>query len=298
MAFTLKEPMPPLWIMYPHISRFSIGWRMGYGEGYKNDFWQWFDSLASHEQMQYKEMFPAPKVWRGIYNENDDFGNYEDFYYEGIDVWNKDGARQYSREKLTDEYDAQKALEFVFFWKPQNNAVNESCLGQWRASEFTVNTGEYCCAEQYMMAEKARLFKDEEIRGEIMSSADPKAMKALGKKVKNFDQAVWDKVNYAVVLNGNYHKFSQNKAMREYLLSTGNKVLVEASPLDSIWGIGLGRENEKARNPETWRGKNLLGFALMEVRDEIRRVYKHYDKIHWGENSRNIGKDAVWKYRR
>lgn len=67
----------------------------------------------------------------------------------------------------------------------------------------------------------------------------------------------------------------------DYLLSTGNRVLAEASPMDTIWGIGLGNENEKAQNPNTWRGQNLLGFALMEVRDEIKTVYKNYDKIAW-----------------
>ncbi|MDR1069178.1 MAG: NADAR family protein, partial [Gracilibacteraceae bacterium] len=88
-------------------------------------------------------------------------------------------------------------------------------------------------------------------------------------------------VKYSIVLSGNYYKFSQNKEMREYLLSTGNRVLVEASPMDTIWGIGFGKDNEKAYDPNAWRGKNLLGFALMEVRDEIRNVYKNYDKINW-----------------
>jgi ribA/ribD-fused uncharacterized protein len=134
-----------------------------------------------------------------------------------------------------------------------------------------------------MMAEKARLFGDEEICGLIKESKDPREMKALGKKVRNFDQTVWDKIKYSIVLNGNYYKFSQNGKIRDYLLSTGNKILAEASPIDAIWGIGLGKKNEKAYNPGTWRGENLLGFALMEVRDEIRNVYKNCDKINWKE---------------
>jgi ribA/ribD-fused uncharacterized protein len=280
MNFTIKEPMPPLWIMHPHISRYSIGWRMGYGEGYKDDFWNWFESLTNIEQELYKEMFPAPKLWRGIYN--DDY-NPEDYECETIQLWNKNGMRQYNRKELMDGYDANKKNEFVFFWKPQNEAINESCLGQWQLSIFTVDIDEYSCAEQYMMAEKARLFKDEEVCSSIMESKDPKEMKALGKKVKNFDQTIWDKVKYSIVLNGNYYKFSQNEKIRNYLVSTGNKILVEASPMDTIWGIGLGKENEKAYNPNTWKGKNLLGFALMEVRDEIRNVYKNYDKINWEE---------------
>ena len=100
-------------------------------------------------------------------------------------------------------------------------------------------------------------------------------MKALGRKVRNFDPQVWDKLKYSIVLNGNYYKFTQNKEMMDFLLSTGDKILVEASPVDTIWGIGLGKENEKAKNVAMWRGKNLLGFALMEVRDEIRKVYQN-----------------------
>jgi hypothetical protein len=125
------------------------------------------------------------------------------------------------------------------------------------------------------MAEKARLFGDEEMREEIMNTSDPKLMKALGRKVRNFDPEVWDKVKYSIVLNGNYYKFTQNKEMMDFLLSTGDKILVEASPMDAIWGIGFGKENEKAYNIASWRGQNLLGFALMEVRDEIRKVYQN-----------------------
>ena len=126
-----------------------------------------------------------------------------------------------------------------------------------------------------MMTQKACLLEDEEIAKEIMNTSDPKLMKALGRRVRNFDSEVWDKVKYSIVLNGNYYKFTQNKAMMNFLLSTGDKILVEASPLDTIWGIGLGKDNEKAQNISTWRGKNLLGFALMEVREEIRKLYQN-----------------------
>ena len=126
-----------------------------------------------------------------------------------------------------------------------------------------------------MMAEKARLFGDKEVEKEIMNTSDPKLMKALGRKVRNFDPQVWDKVKYSIVLNGNYYKFTQNKEMMDFLLSTGDKILVEASPMDTIWGIGLSKDNEKSQNIAAWRGKNLLGFALMEVRDEIRKLYQN-----------------------
>ena len=119
----------------------------------------------------------------------------------------------------------------------------------------------------------------------IMKIKNPKEMKALGKKVKNFDQEVWDKVKYSIVLTGNYYKFSQNENLRDFLILTKNRILVEASPLDTIWGIGLGKDNEKVYNPNRWRGNNLLGFALMEIRDEIRNVYKNYSKINWNKIS-------------
>ena len=263
--------MPPIWMMYPHISQFSIGWRMGYGEGYKWDLWDWLDTLKTEEKKQYEEMFPKPKFW------HDDF---EGNYYELIPFWENDGKMKYSIGKLIEQNNLSE-LEYLFFWKPAPNVIDQSCLGQWQASKFGVDIDDYTCAEQYMMAEKTRLFEDEEIKEQIMKATNPIEMKALGKKVKNFDQTVWDKVKYSIVLNGNYYKFSQNKEMRAFLLSTENKILVEASPLDTIWGIGLGEENPNAYNPTAWRGKNLLGFALMEVRDELRRVYKNFNKIDW-----------------
>lgn len=102
-------------------------------------------------------------------------------------------------------------------------------------------------------------------------------LKALGRKVRNFDETIWNEIKYATVLNGNYLKFTQNSELRKFLLSTGDSVLVEASPYDGIWGIKMGETDENARNPLKWNGENLLGFALMEVRDEIRRVWKNAD---------------------
>lgn len=121
-----------------------------------------------------------------------------------------------------------------------------------------------------------------------MKSKNPKEIKALDKKVRNFNQELWDKAKYLIVLNGNYAKFSQNKEMRDFLLGTKDKILVEANPLDTIWGIGLGEDNEKASNPNLWRGQNLLGFALMEVRDDLKNIYQNYDKIDWSSLSEYI----------
>ena len=121
-----------------------------------------------------------------------------------------------------------------------------------------------------MTVEKARRFKDHGAVGLIMSSPDPSTHKRIGRGVRNFDSAVWDREKQNAVLCGNYAKFTQNPAMKHHLLSTGNKRLAEASPLDPVWGIGLRADDPRAKGPRQWRGKILLGEALSAVREEIR----------------------------
>ena len=128
----------------------------------------------------------------------------------------------------------------------------------------------YKTAEHYMMAGKAKLFNDLEILEQILKSDTPNQAKSLGRKVKNFDPQLWDEHKYEIVKQGNLLKFSQNEKFKEFLLSTNDKILVEASPYDTIWGIGMLETDSKAENPKQWKGENLLGFALMEVRDELR----------------------------
>ena len=121
-----------------------------------------------------------------------------------------------------------------------------------------------------MMAEKARLFEDHRAVKLIMSSSDPSTHKRVGRGVRNFDTAVWDRERQNAVLSGNYAKFTQNPAMKLHLLSTGNKRLAEASPLDPVSGIGLRADDPRAKDPHKWRGKNLLGVPLSAVRKAIR----------------------------
>ncbi len=161
----------------------------------------------------------------------------------------------------------------VMFWghRPSRDGnITKSCLSQWWRQSFKVNGETFCCAEQYMMACKARLFGDEETRRQIMETSDPKAIKELGRKVANFDRNIWDCNKYAIVVAGNLCKFRQNHDLAEYLLSTDDAVLIEASPYDQVWGIGLSQDSPEAHNPALWHGENLLGFALMEVRDDLR----------------------------
>lgn len=119
------------------------------------------------------------------------------------------------------------------------------------------------------MAAKARLFGDGDTLAKILESSDPKTAKALGRTVKNFDSDVWTANARRLVTEGNIAKFGQNQELRTFLLATGNLVLVEASPYDRIWGIGLMADDERVKNPGTWQGQNLLGFALMDVREQL-----------------------------
>ena len=104
----------------------------------------------------------------------------------------------------------------------------------------------------------------------ILAAEKPAIAKALGREVKNFNAAVWADTSYKIVVEGNRHKFAQNESLKSFLLHTDNKIIVEASPPDAIWGIGLAQDSEEAQNPFTWKGTNLLGFALMEVRDILK----------------------------
>lgn len=174
----------------------------------------------------------------------------------------------------------------LFYGHRVTKTVTETFLSQWYPCQFEVGGVTYTSAEQYMMAEKARLFGDEEIRTEILSISDPRTCKALGRKVKNFDKAVWDKKKEGIVRNGNFEKFMQNDALRNFLLSTGDKVFVEASPTDRVWGIGLGKNNPDALDPQKWRGQNRLGFTLMAVRENmaILDMYGEFDEEEDGES--------------
>ncbi len=120
-----------------------------------------------------------------------------------------------------------------------------------------------------MMAEKARLFGDEASRARIMATNNPLTMKKLGRGVTGFNQEIWEREQMHIVTAANYAKFSQNPALREHLLATGEATIVEASPLDRIWGIGLSAGHPDARTPARWRGRNLLGQALMLAREQI-----------------------------
>jgi len=178
----------------------------------------------------------------------------------------------YNIEWLLNEINQGKPIEFLLFWGHRPSKYGEigmSCLSQWYEISFIVDNVRYATAEHWMMAEKARICNDLEIMPHILEAPTAEIAKKLGRKIKNFDQNLWDKHKYESVKRGNLHKFSQNARLKKYLISTADKILVEASPYDQIWGIGLGKESPNAVKPECWNGQNLLGFALMVVRDEL-----------------------------
>jgi len=177
---------------------------------------------------------------------------------------------KYTIEKIKKRYDAEDRLKYIFFWghRPRKDGqISQSCFSQWWEESFVVDGKTYKSAEHWMMAGKAKLFGDEEMLQKIIDCRTPAEAKKLGRKVRNFDNDVWLKNRYEIVLDGNKHKFSQSEPLKAFLLNTGNRVLVEASPYDAIWGVGLAADYKGIHDPNNWKGLNLLGFVLMEVRD-------------------------------
>ncbi len=174
-------------------------------------------------------------------------------------------------EELIRRHAAGERVRYVFFWGHQPRRDGAHCLSQWAPSPFTVDGVRFETAEHYMMWAKAMLFGDGRTAARVLTATHPKAAKDLGRQVRDFDQQTWVDARVEIVKAANIAKFQQNAAMGDYLRGTGDRVLVEASPLDRIWGIGLAAEDPRAADPERWRGLNLLGFALMDVRSTIGR---------------------------
>jgi iron complex outermembrane recepter protein len=180
---------------------------------------------------------------------------------------------QYNITQLIERHDLGKPFKFLFFWgdKPnKDGSLGAGCFSQWWAEHpFDVGGFHYATAEHWMMAGKARLFNDDAAAEAVLAARTPAEAKSIGRTVANFEEAQWNTAKYELVKTGNLHKFSQHPELRDFLLKTGDRILVEASPVDRIWGIGLAKEHPDAGNPGRWQGENLLGFALMEVRDKL-----------------------------
>lgn len=163
-------------------------------------------------------------------------------------------------------------VRFLFFWghTQRGPALGPACLSQWYPARFALDGAAYATAEHWMMAEKARLFGDAEAEAAILAAPSPSKAKALGREVRGYVEARWEAHRFDAVVRGNVAKFGQDEDLRRYLLGTGDLVLVEASPTDRVWGIGLAADHPDAKRPDRWRGRNLLGFALCAARARLR----------------------------
>jgi ribA/ribD-fused uncharacterized protein len=177
-------------------------------------------------------------------------------------------------QEIKDRFDRDEQIEYLFFWSHRPNpdgTIGKTCFSQWFEASFEIDGIHYQTAEHYMMAEKARLFDDRTILSEILAANHPRQAQKLGQKIQNFQEEIWHAHRFEIVVAGNLAKFQQNQLLTQFILSTQSKILVEASPNDRIWGIGLAADNPNINNPHCWQGTNLLGFALMEVRQHIYR---------------------------
>jgi ribA/ribD-fused uncharacterized protein len=183
--------------------------------------------------------------------------------------------QSYSVKQLVERVESGEKLKYLFFWGHiKSEEISKSCFSQWYDSSFKVGGELFKTAEHWMMAMKAELFDDTETRSKIMMSDTPKEAKNLGRKIKNFNSNLWDENKLVIVIAGNYHKFIQNEALFDFLVSTNGKIIAEASPVDRIWGIGMAQNHVNVKDPSFWNGENLLGIALMNVRDIFIRYGK------------------------
>ncbi len=174
-------------------------------------------------------------------------------------------------EQLVDYINHGNSVKYLCFWGHQKpkNGISKSCFSQWYDSPFQESGNHFLTAEHYMMYEKAKLFGDDSAAERLLSATNPGEAKAIGREVVGFDENKWLENRFDIVVRANLAKFNNNPELKDFLVNTGNRVLVEASPVDKVWGIGLSTDSPSAENPNLWKGLNLLGFALMEVRNQL-----------------------------
>ncbi|MFE5475130.1 NADAR family protein [Nocardia sp. NPDC056541] len=179
-----------------------------------------------------------------------------------------------SVEQLCRAIEQGASPKYLAFWghsPRRDGTIGSSSLSQWWPATFVVDGVEFASAEHYMMWRKAMLFEDAATAAKILEVGHPSQAKKLGRQIRDFDEDIWERTRFDIVVAGSVAKFGQDDALREYLVGTGARVLVEASPMDRIWGIGMAADDSGALDPVRWKGLNLLGFALMRARDELVR---------------------------
>lgn len=174
-----------------------------------------------------------------------------------------------SNEQLISCLESKYSAKFLYFWGHENSrsSINKSCLSQWYSSAFEDNSTVFKTAEHYMMYHKAIYFGESVIANKILESKSPGEAKNLGRTIGSFIDSEWELVRFQIVVHGNFLKFTQNPELGRFLINTNERVLVEASPIDLIWGVGLSVDDERINDVKQWKGDNLLGYALMKVRN-------------------------------
>jgi len=182
--------------------------------------------------------------------------------------------RPCSRKALCDLNKKWSESDFVFFYGHGESAGDAAVFSNWYTPEnafVDADGNKFSTNEHYMMWRKAVLFGDTEMAELILAADTAKKAKGYGRKVRNFDEKTWSENSVGIVADGCELKFSQCKYAKSVLLGTNDKILVEAAPRDRIWGIGMGKGNSNRLDPNQWRGKNLLGEALMIARDRLKK---------------------------
>lgn len=169
-----------------------------------------------------------------------------------------------NRKSLLSDIERGQKFDYHTFWGGP--------FSQWDVSRFEHQGDKYVTAEHFMMVQKARMFGDKKAENRMFSTDSPRTVKAIGREVRGYVDAVWTARRYDAVLLGSFFKFTHSRTHYDALMSTGEQILVEASPEDRIWGVGRTPPDPRAKDPRKWDGDNLLGFVLTEVRDSLRRV--------------------------
>jgi len=166
----------------------------------------------------------------------------------------------------------KKSTTMIGFYGHTNTTgkVNKSCLSNFYPAKFVYRDYEFVTSEQALMASKAALFWDFDKFQMILKADSPRSAKYYGRRVKNYNDNIWSTVRYDVMVDILLAKFGQNLELKEFLLSTGDNILVECSPSDKIWGIGLSLQDPDWQDEKNWQGKNLLGSALMSAREVLK----------------------------
>lgn len=254
--------MLPLWLKYPFYKRYGEGWTFGKGYEYKVNWLRWLEGLTAEEFEKYKKMFPPPFQWRNYWREEvAEDGAYlfiRNHYW--TEYWEKNGVPKYLQVEVS-PIKGKKKKDQPFILATDSDANEGENFLSEADIEFQINNEFYFSVDQYILAEKARLFGDFSSERKIMKAKTVGELQEFDKQICFYEKEVWDQIQFTILLNGTYQKFMQNPGLREALLATGNQVLLEEK-----W------ENKILDKMIIEVEENRLGCLLMEVRDEIRRV--------------------------